>query len=93
MRFICTACNFIKTHFYSFLQIHLQLPQQILLNISLTIKVAINLDDVYAEATFSKLVLKRQLQFKISLIAKQTKHFCASLVKTQVYFCLTCILV
>ena len=30
----------------------LQLTQQILINISLTIKKAINLDDVYAAATF-----------------------------------------
>ena len=73
MRFICTACNFIKTHFYSFLQIHLQLPQQILLNISLTIKVAINLDDVYAEATFTQLVLKRQLQFENFLNSNSNK--------------------
>ena len=50
-----------KKFFYSFLQTDLQLPQKILINISLTIKVAINLDDVYAEATFTHIVLKRQL--------------------------------
>ena len=59
-----------KTYFSQLLTNTFTNLQQILIDISLTIKVVINLDDVYAEATFPQLVLKRQLQFKQNTFAR-----------------------
>ena len=77
-----------KVIFYSFLQTDLQLPQQILINISLNIKMAINLDDVYVESTFLQLVLKRQLQFKNVLNSNSNKTFLCAPRLNKIYFML-----
>ena len=58
--------------FFQLLTNSLTNSQQILTNVSLTIKVAINLDDGYAEATFPQLVLKRQLQFKQNIFVRSS---------------------